>query len=330
MRRKWKGLSALCLAGLIGCLVPVNTMRAEEAAETQETISGNDLVDEKESESDEQAAIQNYAESDEPMLIAMQDDGIAPTANVQDISMTISFSSDSDNHAQSPGGTIEYKYINNPDQRFTISASVSSGETLTLSYYLDTEASAEGRDETWLSQYSGWTSADQNANVPLDKYGKYVLYVKVAADNENYYFRSDGVVVDTEKPEIIGIEMGGTYPEGTEFEVKDDNLENVWINNQEAGVAGKYQVIANGNSCVVKARDKAGNEETVSVTVAETILEPEDGAILKSGKYSLQKDTEYTLGDGSWMVLGDSTVYRGGITFYMGTDGEYVFYKKLQ
>lgn len=50
--------------------------------------------------------------------------------------------------------------------------------------------------------------------------------------------------------------------------------------------------------------------------------------ITKSGTYSLYAGTAYRLGSGNWKVGGDSTVYRGGVTFYVSSDGDYQFNKR--
>lgn len=56
---------------------------------------------------------------------------------------------------------------------------------------------------------------------------------------------------------------------------------------------------------------------------------PEDDitVITESGTYSLHADTAYRLGGGKWSVNGDRTVYYEGITFYVSSDGDYQFKK---
>lgn len=51
-------------------------------------------------------------------------------------------------------------------------------------------------------------------------------------------------------------------------------------------------------------------------------------AIAESGTVSLKAGAAYELGNGTWKVAGDDTVYTGGITFYVSNDAEYEFIKQ--
>lgn len=54
-----------------------------------------------------------------------------------------------------------------------------------------------------------------------------------------------------------------------------------------------------------------------------------DTALINAGGIvSLRTGIKYTLGNGQWTVSGDSTVYNGGISFYVTQDGEYEFQMK--
>ncbi|MDE6740265.1 MAG: hypothetical protein K2K07_14375, partial [Lachnospiraceae bacterium] len=135
---------------------------------------------------------------------------------------------------------------------------------------------------------------------------------------------------DTTAPVITGIEKGGTYPAGTRFGVTDDNLESVKMNEQlvtPSQTDGMYQVTAAeySTSCVIRAKDKAGNETVYSITVEKQDVEDDTSVISKSGDYLLKAGTAYRLGDGKWTLEGDSTVYSGGSTFYVRGDGTYHF-----
>lgn len=234
------------------------------------------------------------------------------------------------NRAQALGGKIEYDtYVGNHDQQLSI-----SGENVTvLYYYLDTAAntSDESKSEEQLADL--WQVAERvnGQEIRLGQDGKYVLYVKAeSADGQVVYARTGGIVIDATAPVIVGIDDGGTYPEGTSFGVTDDNLESVLINEQPAAPSadGTYQVAAAAysSSCVIRAKDKAGNETVYSITVEEQ--EPDIRYIWVSGSYALKAGRDYHLGDGKWTLEGDSTVYQGGSTFYVREDGEYRFQKR--
>ena len=51
----------------------------------------------------------------------------------------------------------------------------------------------------------------------------------------------------------------------------------------------------------------------------------EQGVIPTGENVCLMEDYEYTLGDGTWQVEGDFTSYNGNTTFYVGSEGEYIF-----
>ena len=95
---------------------------------------------------------------------------------------------------------------------------------------------------------------------------------------------------------------------------------------------------ANGTSCVIRAKDKAGNETVRSIIVSGTEMpepsEPEEPGtpddskvISESGEYTLKAGVTYHLAEGNWKVDGDKSVYRGGNDFYVAADGSYKFTK---
>ncbi|MBD5505184.1 MAG: hypothetical protein HDR09_15985 [Lachnospiraceae bacterium] len=405
MKRRWKGITALGLSALIGCMAPVSTMMAAaEETETAESVQETEIIEPaaeevqetevtepaaegtqepevtepaaeevQESEVTEPAAeetqepevteptteeIQETEEAEsttedtqepESVEAAAEIAGIMPQAaetaaesegqeqSEKAVAPVIVIQLDGANRAQALGGTIEYNtYINNRDQRLRISTSQGS-DPVSLYYYLDTAArvSDESKNEGQLSDL--WQQAEQatGQEVGLGQEGAYVLYVMAkAADGQISYARTDGIVIDTTAPVITGIDNGGTYPEGTYFGVTDDNLESVLMNEQPAALSqtdGMYRVTAAqySTSCVISAKDKAGNETVYSVTV-EKKVEDDINVISKTGDYSLKAGTAYRLGDGNWMLEGDSTVYRGGSTFYVREDGSYHFTQHMK
>lgn len=231
------------------------------------------------------------------------------------------------------GGKIEFEYVNTWAPLYDVSASQDSHE-VTLYCYLergdkDSEAKNEEQVEK-LAWGDGTTGQSPSANTPVLRDGNYVLYVKaVGEDSQTAYAWAGGVVVDTESPKVKGVEDGKTYPGDTVFQVEDDNLESVTINEQPAvpEADGSYKVVANGTSCVIKAKDKAGNSISYSITILEENPGEETDVISKNGTYSLKSGKEYQLTAGKWKLSGDKSVYQGGSTFYVGSDGNYTFVK---
>ncbi|MBD5513247.1 MAG: hypothetical protein HDR06_00970 [Lachnospiraceae bacterium] len=405
MRIRWKGITALGLSALIGCMAPVSTMMAAaEETETAENLQESEVTEPaaeevQESEVTEPAAeevqesevtepveeetqepevtepveeetqepevteptteeIQEAEEAEsttedtqepESVEAAAEIAGIMPQAaetaaesegqeqSEKAAEPVIVIQLDGANRAQALGGTIEYNtYINNRDQRFRISASQGS-DPVSLYYYLDTAARVSDESKNVEQLSALWQPAEQatGQEVIMGQEGAYVLYVMAkAADGQISYARTDGIVVDATAPVITGIEKGGTYPEGTRFGVSDDNLESVKMNEQPAVPSqtdGMYQVTAaeHSTSCVISAKDKAGNETVYSITV-EKKTEDDTSVISKSGDYSLKAGTAYRLGDGKWTLKGDSTVYSGGSTFYVRGDGSYHFTQRTK
>lgn len=314
-------------------------------SEQQETESSESVEDEQpETESPESAEgeqaeneISESSEEEQPetvdSIVAPQVMKTAAASEVQEqaekAAPVIAIRLQGTDRVQALGGKIEYDtYVGNHDQRLSVSAS----NAIALSYYLDTAANTADESKSEEQLTGLWTAADQvsGQEVSLGQDGKYVLYVKAeSADGQVVYARTGGIVIDATAPVIVGIDNGGTYPEGTSFGVTDDNLESVLINEQSAAPSadGTYQVAAAAysSSCVIRAKDKAGNETVYSITVQEKKPEEDTTVILESGTYSLKAGTAYRLGSGTWTLEGDGTVYRGGSTFYVRADGSYQF-----
>ncbi|MBD5484330.1 MAG: hypothetical protein HDR18_02205 [Lachnospiraceae bacterium] len=375
MKRRWKGITALGLSALIGCMAPVSTMMAAaEETETAESVQELEVTEPAAEEVQEPEVTEPAAEEvqepevTEPTTEETQETEVAESTteeapepeSVEAAAESAEFIPQAtetaalkaqeqsekaetpviviqlqgQNRAQELGGTIEYNtYFGNRDQRLSISVSQGS-DPVSLYYYLDTAArvSNESKSKEQLSDL--WQPAEQE--VGLGQEGAYVLYVMAkAADGQISYARTDGIVIDTTAPVITGIDNGGTYPEDTCFGVTDDNLESVLMNEQPAALSqadGMYRVTAAqySTSCVIRAKDKAGNETVYSITVEKKNAEDDTSVISKTGDYSLKAGTAYRLGDGNWTLKGDSTVYRGGSTFYVSGDGNYHFTQHMK
>lgn len=363
MYKKWKSVTALSMAALLGCLMPMGTMLAAEDnteavqeseadsnaegentdgevnAEDEENVdeanaddenAGDGVIadagsvsDEADADSNENAGIEVMSETDAPEAAGTetQADLPAPVINI-----TLN---GENRKVDGLGGKIDYIYVNNSNPQLEYSAS--QGEQDLLVYcYLDKfdDIADNAKDGEQLADL--WKGPSSPTIDVLSPNKNYVLYVKaVGADGQITYARSCGIVVDTTAPKIVGLEEGKAYQEGTTFKVEETNLESVKVNETivTPDSDGNYQVSANGTSCVIRVKDKAGNEKTCSITVTARTLE-ENGVITVNGTYSLKAGTSYQLAEGKWQVRGDSTVYQGGGTFYVKTDGDYRFTKR--
>lgn len=380
MYRKWKSVTALGMAALIGCLMPMGTMMAAEenpeAVQEVEEDSETDVVDNSEAISgdNENAGVEEDAGTDENAgdeinaddenadgEVNADDENVDDEVNVDDVIVDDEVNIDNDGievmseteaeageevqassaapvidikfNGQSSkydlDGNIDYIYVNNHDQAIECSAS-QDDQTVLLYYYIDNSGSTTVKGIEGITSWTEASSTSERISFSDDK--SYVLYVKaVGADGQTAYARSGGIVVDTVAPDVsISLVNGETYPEGTKFQVVDKNLESVEVNGVDvtSGWNAVYQVSANGTStsCVIRLKDKAGNEKIYSVNVSKAPAD--DGVISANGIYALTAGTSYQLGEGQWQVDSDKSVYSGGNTFYVGTDGNYRFTKR--
>lgn len=373
MYRNWKKTAALGLAALLGCMMPMSTMlAAEDDAETGAgSVSENDVFYEEESASDNENILDGENASDNENVSdgerapdqenadGMQNAGIL-TASVPAMEPDAQADGTEDsvdvtapeivitrggaNKTCSLGGGVAFEYTNNWGTMFEVSVRPGE-EAVSLFYCLDrvTDMEAEAKKEDQMSSLVwGEIKSPPMSIEPLSD-GCYVVYVKATVQGEkeqSYYARSNGIVVDTVKPVIKGVEEGKSYPEGTLFQVEDANLDYVLVNEQPvASEDGNYKVAANGTSCVIRAKDKAGNETTCSIIVFGTETPepkpeepgtgtPDDSNVIsRSGEYALKAGVKYHLAEGKWKVDGDKSVYPGGSDFYVTADGSYKFTK---
>lgn len=389
MCRNWKKVSALGLAVLIGCMLPMGTMLAAEenagtvqeneaksdsdsdALQDDKTISEeekkddenhtdkgktdsyeNDIEEEKkdsyENDAEEEKTDENDADDDGDIVDEVKENrDEADNANTtppirqkapakaakspESIELIkIEITSEGKSLTSDLGGEITYEHVNHTGRSFNVSAT-QGDQSISYDVYLEKNSGKESLGKEQLASYTWIEDVSSTGVFPLSEDGSYVLYVKAGEGENVTYKRSGGIVVDTKNPVISGVEDGKTYQEGTEFQVEDANLESIFVNDQPVALKedGKYQVTAkdNSTSCVIKAKDKAGNETNCSITVSGKSLEGD--TISWSGTYSLKANTPYKLGGGNWSVQGSKTVYRGGSTFYVKTDGDYTFWKHI-
>lgn len=338
MRKKWKCLSSLGLAALLACMVPMSTMKA---AEDTTSVSENSIDTE----------LQEGQDYD-----ADQSDGV-PVAEgfAETIEINIQYNGDMKG---SLTGAVDFNNFTN-ELNPHIGISASSGGSVSLFYCLDITGDVTDKSNEELAGLDWIPVEGTYYEVELSEDGKYVLYVKAVQDGQTAYARSKGIVVDRVAPKVVtldGTEMkdGDSYPEGTEFRVEEKYLKEIVINDEPVSVSEKYMIVAKGPECGIKIEDEAGNRTELKIVVTDGSEKPggdekpdEDnkpgegenpdegdkpgddiGVITESGIYPLYAGTAYQLGGGNWKVDGDSTVYQGGIAFYVSVDGNYQFNKR--
>ncbi len=304
-----------------------NKPEDEDAADVENEPEDEDAADGENKPEDEDAADgENTSEGED----AADGENKPEDENVPDVETTpeIFITRDGKESTCSLGGKITFEYIRNwgPQVEVTVSQ---SDQNMSVFWAKDkvTDMEAEAKTEEQMSSLR-WYEKEPSETILLAQDGSYVIYVKVTAGEKNYYARSNGIVVDTQKPVIKGIEEGKTYPEGTVFQVEDANLDRVLVNEQPAVPEdANYKVTANGTSCVIRAIDKAGNETACSITVSTEEKPETDHVISQSGVYALKAGEKYHLAQGQWKVDGDKSVYQGGNDFYVSADGNYSFTK---
>lgn len=341
----WKRAAVLGLTVLLGSMLPMSTMLAvEDDVETEadpvsENVVSDEDVPEEEMIPGNEVAVILTAWETEP--------GVAPngaeTSESADAPKIVITRGGVDK-TRSLGGEVTFEYVNNWGTMFEVAVN-ESGENASVYCYNDkvTDMEAEAKKEADMDSLGWGLKLSPPMSIEPLSDGCYVIYVKVVtAGGEKYYARSNGIVVDTVRPVIKGVEEGKAYPVGTLFQAEDANLDYVLVNEQKAvSENGNYKVAANGTSCVIRAKDKAGNEKTCSITVSGTgtpepkpeepgtgTETPDDSNVIsKSGEYTLKAGVKYHLAEGKWKLDRDSSVYQGGNDFYVNADGSYAFSK---
>ena len=150
----------------------------------------------------------------------------------------------------------------------------------------------------------------------------------------------EGIKVDAKAPVVSGkatdvdgneVALGGKiYSDKVSFKMADEHLSKVTVNGEEVTVtdgAADISLDANNRHMVYKvsAEDEAGNIFTFTVNVYAPWME--SGVIPAGVKVGLEAGNAYKLEDGEWATDVDSTVYTGGMDFYVAEDMELTFIK---
>ncbi len=150
-------------------------------------------------------------------------------------------------------------------QEISITAADTESGVKEIAYYLATEELS--KDDVKALESSKWTAYADAFKVEPDN--KYVVYARITDNAGNVvYINSDGIVLDSIKPVISGIENGkDTYGDAV-FTVDEENLDTVTLDGEPIEVKeGKYSVPADNKEHTIAATDKTGNTVTYKLTV---------------------------------------------------------------
>ncbi|MBP3505803.1 MAG: InlB B-repeat-containing protein [Lachnospiraceae bacterium] len=166
----------------------------------------------------------------------------------------------------------------------------------------------------------------------LDEF--YVYLMDISTGEKTTGIKVSAMNIDTVAPVIQNLPSEKIiYGDQAEIIIEDENLKQVLVNGETVTVKnGKAVLQLDSNQgeeqyeiiCV----DNAGNKSETNLVVAAEWMKTK---VIPSGvKVKLYKKYSYTLGSGTWKVTGDDTVYAGGATFYVNSDGEYTFTSQVQ
>ena len=199
-----------------------------------------------------------------------------------------------------------------------------------------------------------YLTAPDGYSISLTLNGTYEDKVQVSSEKTKYIYlkrKSDGAMtdgigikegikVDAKAPVVSGkatdvdgneVALGGKiYSDKVSFKMADEHLSKVTVNGEEVTVtdgAADISLDANNRHMVYKvsAEDEAGNIFTFTVNVYAPWME--SGVIPAGVKVGLEAGSAYKLEDGEWATDVDSTVYTGGMDFYVAEDMELTFIK---
>ncbi len=199
-----------------------------------------------------------------------------------------------------------------------------------------------------------YLTAPDGYSISLTLNGTYEDKVQVSSEKTKYIYlkrKSDGAMtdgigikegikVDAKAPVVSGkatdvdgneVALGGKiYSDKVSFKMADEHLSKVTVNGEEVTVtdgAADISLDANNRHMVYKisAEDEAGNIFTFTVNVYAPWME--SGVIPAGVKVGLEAGSKYKLEDGEWATDVDSTVYTGGMDFYVAEDMELTFIK---
>lgn len=158
----------------------------------------------------------------------------------------------------------EYKTV-------SINANDNGSGVDSIYYYISKEALSE---EDLKADTIDWIAYDNKFIINNNQ--KYVIYAKITDRAGNVtYISSDGLVIDTIKPIINGIEDNGTYCEDKNFTISDENINSITIAKdgeeaKEITLNDSYTISASEKGeYLITVSDKAGNITTITIYMVE-------------------------------------------------------------
>ncbi len=173
---------------------------------------------------------------------------------------------------------------------------------------------------------------DYATSITIDATRKagYLYYKNIETGEKTAGVWQDEIMIDRQVPSATAKDGVTYYAEFVEVIIEDSNLNYITVNGEEYQdemVAGKATIKLESNNGLeeyeIVIADLAGNTKVMKVVVADNWME--QGVIPTGENVSLMTDYEYSLGEGTWQVEGDTTSYSGNTTFYVGAEGEYTF-----
>ena len=211
-----------------------------------------------------------------------------------------------DNFHQIVGVTGIYKYFNEA-QTITMSVSTSEGEKSDgirykvasrdlVNWDEDTAGDKALALELAVEVASGWEEYDNENRIQLVNDGTYVVYAK-EGDSVPNYANTEMFVIDRTAPQIWN-ESAGNAIDGLPYKgdltvlVEDDYLDSVTVDGVEVELAenNTYTITADGSRHTIVAKDKAGNENTISVIVFDDYEISKTAA--EDGSFTVMRDGE--------------------------------------
>lgn len=220
-------------------------------------------------------------------------------------------------------GTAEFVHPNwyegQPKPNAVVSSPTNGIENITY-YYKE-----QGADD---SAYAAVVPTAVGKYTAMAVFAATELYLEVIKTSDFEILQNIVIEVDGTAPIISGVSDGVTYYGDQKVKVTDANLITVTVNGMAVEVLkneAEFTLKPSEDVYKIAAEDAAGNRIECTVEVWETWVR--DG-ISANGKKKLHSARFYKLTGGQWTVEGDSTVYKGGISFYVKTGGEYDFKRR--
>ena len=171
---------------------------------------------------------------------------------------------------------ITFGLYYNEKQSVTITAEDDSGQDVKIEYYVD-----ENPTNTPLTKQSleakKLTAYTEDFTIEPD--GEFVVYAKLTdqADNAKW-ISSDGIVIDSTAPVIIGAEDGKTYCKAVNVIINERHIKTVSLNgkNVELDTNNGMKISPSDGKQKLEVIDESGNKTVMAITVNDGHTPEED------------------------------------------------------